>query len=192
MTLDQLIYVTAEEALAMPNTPYAPCKSNMAKFNSYGAKYNLPPIMLMAFAMQESTCSQSVYNSAGTIGMFQLAPQNCKGVNCKDLDTNFDQACKLIVQYLKDANDNVLQMVGAYNGWYKGITAAKAKTAPCNQQQNLDYLHQWANAWMQGKDGYSVGTYKNCAGNYSRKRSLFVPRFARAVEEDTMELGWHF
>lgn len=71
------------------------------------------------------------------------------------------------------------------------MTASKAKEAPCDEQQNLDYLQQWANAWMQGLDGYNVGTIQNCSGNFGKKkRSLYVPRFARSAA--SRALGWHF
>ncbi|KAG8886220.1 hypothetical protein FRB97_006223 [Tulasnella sp. 331] len=193
MKLEQMVYVSAEDALAMDNTPYGPCKSNLDKFNSYASKYNLPAIMLMSFAMQESTCNNNIQDPAGTIGMFQLAPENCpSGVDCTDIDNNFEYACKLIIQYLSDANGNVVKMVGAYNGWYDNMTESEAKKAPCDQQQNLDYLQQWANAWMQGTDGYSVGSIQNCNSNFGkRKRSLFVPRFARDTSAPK-EIGWHF
>lgn len=110
-----MVYVSLEDALKMENTPYKPCESYVDKFNQYGQQYGLPPVMLAAFAMQESTCNNNIYDPAGTIGMFQLAPENCPdGVDCSDLDNNIKYACELIVQYLKDAGENVLGMVGNY------------------------------------------------------------------------------
>lgn len=63
-----------------------------------------------------------------------------------------------------DANGgNVLASIGAYNGWRKGMTvddATRARwTGNCRNQNNLDYLTQFLNAWVLGKDGHSVGSY---------------------------------
>jgi hypothetical protein len=189
--LEEIVYVDLETAISNGNT-FDACKPHVDLFNQYGKQYNIPPIMLAAFAMQESGCSQDVNNSAGTIGMFQLAPENCRHyqTDCEQLDGNIEAACKLIIDYMSAANGNVVAMVGGYNGWSDGMTASQAKSHPCNQQQNLDYLQQFFNAWLQGKNGYSVGTIKNCSGNFGRKRSLFVPRFAR--NDEVPRLGWSF
>jgi hypothetical protein len=43
-----------------------------------------------------------------------------------------------------------------YNGWQKGMTTGQVKQEQwgCYAQQNLDYLHQLVNGWLQGLDGY--------------------------------------
>lgn len=38
----------------MPNSVYSACKPYVSLFEEYGDKYGLPPILLAAFAMQES------------------------------------------------------------------------------------------------------------------------------------------
>lgn len=34
-----------------------------------------------------------------------------------------------------------------------------ASQGNCFAQNNLDYLYQTVNGWMQGKEGYSIGQY---------------------------------
>lgn len=94
---------------------------------------------------------------------------------------------------LSALSDNQLRSCSPLqNGWYHGMTKSKAEEAPCDEQQNLDYVMQWANAWMMGLNGYSVGTIQNCSGNFGkRKRSLYVPRYARSIHA-AKEIGWHF
>jgi len=46
------------------------------------------------------------------------------------------------------------------------MTAADGMAAKsqgnCHAQNNLDYLHQLFNGWVQGRNGYSLGTYCEC------------------------------
>ena len=57
--------------------------------------------------------------------------------------------------------------MGQYNGWTVGMTVADATAAAsegdCTAQNNLDYLTQVVNGWMQGKDGTTLGSYFNLA-----------------------------
>ena len=63
-----------------------------------------------------------------------------------------------------DANGgNVLAAIGAYNGWRKGMTVSDAMAAKwqghCRNQNNLDYIFQYCNGWMQNKNAYHMGSY---------------------------------
>ena len=40
---------------------------------------------------------------------------------------------------------------------------AAASEGDCTAQNNLDYLTQVVNGWMQGKDGTTLGSYFNLA-----------------------------
>lgn len=54
--------------------------------------------------------------------------------------------------------------MGWYNGWYKGLTVEKANNYPiCAQHNNLDYLQNVFNGYLQGVDPYSLnmGIYHN-------------------------------
>lgn len=57
ISLSQLKTLTFEEALAMPNSVYANCEPYVKLFEKYAGKHKLPPILLAAFAMQESASS---------------------------------------------------------------------------------------------------------------------------------------
>lgn len=57
---------------------------------------------------------------------------------------------------------NVIAALGSYNGWRVGMTtddATRAKSqGNCLWQNNLDYLTQWLNGWIQDKNGYNIGS----------------------------------
>ena len=73
-------------------------------------------------------------------------------------------------------NGNVLLTIGQYNGWHQGMTFADATAAAlnggnCRAQNNLDYLHQFLNGWIQNVDAYThdppLGKYFNLANSSS-------------------------
>jgi hypothetical protein len=59
----------------------------------------------------------------------------------------------------------VLLGLGTYNGWYASMTTAdvynQGATYGCKSMQNLDYMTQLLNGWLQGKNGYELGSYFN-------------------------------
>lgn len=57
ISLSQLKTLTLKEALAMPNSVYSNCEPYVKLFEKYADKHGLPPILLAAFAMQESGSS---------------------------------------------------------------------------------------------------------------------------------------
>ncbi|ODO08558.1 transglycosylase SLT domain-containing protein [Cryptococcus wingfieldii CBS 7118] len=165
VTVDDLIAVE----LSADGT-FSACADYIDKFNTYGAQYNVKPVMLASFAMQESTCNPSITGGNGEAGLMQLTAANCEGApdgNCYDVDFNIQRATKLFADLISSNGGNVLLAIGSYNGWYSGLTqaagTAAASTGQCSAQNNLDYLHQFCNGWMQGKSGYNLGTYLNLA-----------------------------
>lgn len=74
LTIDQIKYVDLSA-----DGVFAPCAQYFDKLNSIGASNNLPPIMLAAIAMQESTCNPQTTGGAGESGMMQLGSENCQG-----------------------------------------------------------------------------------------------------------------
>lgn len=147
------------------STTFKPCSSDaIAAFKKYGAKYNIAPIILASFAMQESTCNLSTTGNGGEVGMFQLSPDKCKGRSssaCRELDFQADTAASYFRDRIDANGGNVVKAAGEYNGWSDGMTVAKVKAMGKCCEQNMDYLHQTMNAWWQGKTGYNYGTYKN-------------------------------
>jgi len=136
------------------------------KFNAYGGEFHIHPIMLASFAMQESTCNPGATGGNGEAGLMQITPANCEaGNNCWDVDYNIRRGAQLFRQMIDHSGGNVLQAIGAYNGWQLGLTIDSATAAKsrghCAQQNNLDYLYQYTNGWMQNKNAYSMGRYFN-------------------------------
>jgi len=41
--------------------------------------------------------------------------------------------------------------------------ATAARWTNCRTQNNLDYLFQYCNGWMQNKNAHSMGTYCECS-----------------------------
>ncbi|PLW21003.1 hypothetical protein PCANC_11267 [Puccinia coronata f. sp. avenae] len=169
VTMDMLTHSSLDQEPA--KSTFAPCQKYRQKFEKYGAKYGIPPIFLAAFAMQESTCRPDVVgDQGGAFGLMQITKDKCGGApggNCADPDYNIDMGAKTFASGLTEANGNVLLAVGGYNGWTPGLTKQKAlqhkDEGCCVCQQNLDYLHQFVNAWILGVDPQTrrLGTNRN-------------------------------
>ncbi|QRV96574.1 hypothetical protein RhiJN_24592 [Ceratobasidium sp. AG-Ba] len=169
-TLKDIIVKDLDAAANMTNSPFARCQPYFPYFKKYGAMYNVPPIMMASFANQESGCDPQNHGGAGEIGMMQITPDKCGGApngDCYNLDYNIGTATKYFADQYIQYNKNLLLALGQYNGWYKGMTVqaatAAANTPCCHCQQNLDYVHQMLNGWLQGVDVYAtgMGTYFN-------------------------------
>ncbi|KAH9822281.1 family 23 glycoside hydrolase [Melampsora americana] len=152
--------VTLESEAA--KTTFAPCQKYNYIFEKYGQKYNIPPIFLAAFAMQESSCNPNDQgDNGGAWGLMQITSDKCGGApggNCADPDYNIAMGAKTFADGLSASGGNVLLALGAYNGWSKGLTYSQAVAAKdtgcCVCQQNLDYLQQFLNGWVLGVNPY--------------------------------------
>ncbi|CAD6582735.1 MAG: hypothetical protein TREMPRED_003374 [Tremellales sp. Tagirdzhanova-0007] len=154
------------------NAAFAPCASYIDKFNQYGGQYNVHPIMLASFAMQESTCNPWATGGNGEAGLMQIAPENCGGApsgegsqGCWDVDFNIQRGAKLFSDMINSNGGNVIAAIGSYNGWNLKMTyadaTAEASEGDCSAQNNLDYVYQFTNGWMQNKLGSSIGSIFN-------------------------------
>lgn len=168
VTLKQIKTISLTSAMKLPNSPFQACKPFVPKFNSIGKSLGLPPILLAAFAMQESSCDPTTSgDDGGAFGLMQITQDKCHGApkgNCNDVDFNIRTGAKYFAQVLKESDYNLLVAIGQYNGWnpgmsYKSANAIKHVCCPC--VNNLDYLHQMLNFWVLGKDGSSAGTFRN-------------------------------
>ncbi|KAG8763692.1 hypothetical protein FRC12_008441 [Ceratobasidium sp. 428] len=171
-TAKDVITKDLETAVKMPNSPFVRCQPYFPYFYKYGEMYGVPPILIASFANQESGCNPSTNGGAGEIGMMQITPDKCGGApfgNCFDVDYNIGTATAYFANQLKANNGSLLHAIGAYNGWYPTMTVqaatAAANTPCCRCQQNLDYIHQMCNGWIQGIDVYAtgMGSYFNLA-----------------------------
>ncbi|KAL7413362.1 glycoside hydrolase family 23 protein [Mrakia frigida] len=118
--------------------------------------------------MQESTCNPSAVGGGGEQGMFQITVDKCGGApngDCKEVNFNMRTAMKYFSDTLASNGGDAFLSMGQYNGWQRGMTFASATAAQysscCRCQNNLDYLHQLTNGWMQGFNGNNFGTYFN-------------------------------
>lgn len=73
VSIDQLIAAELDD-----HGVFSPCQAYIEKFKQYGAEFNVYPIMLASFAMQESTCNPAVTGGGGEAGLMQIAPPNCE------------------------------------------------------------------------------------------------------------------
>ncbi|KAJ7346825.1 glycoside hydrolase family 23 protein [Mycena albidolilacea] len=165
-----LVSVDLKTSLKDPNSPFAACAKYVAYFYQYADEYGLEAIMLAAFALQESSCNPETVGGGGEQGLMQITKDKCGGApggNCRDPSFNIKTGAAYFAGVLRDNGGNVLAAVGEYNGWAPGLTKAKATAARysecCTCQNNLDYLHQYFNGWLQGKNAYALhlGKYFN-------------------------------
>ncbi|KAJ7877090.1 glycoside hydrolase family 23 protein [Mycena olivaceomarginata] len=148
ISIDRTVVVDLSDALQSSNSVFTACSHFVGLFQTYGETYNIPAIMLASFAMQDND------KCAG-------AP----GGNCRDPDFNIRTAAAYFSNTLDGNQGDVLLSVGTYNGWYKGLTEAEATAASnsscCQCQNNLDYLFQFMNGWMQNIYASGLGKYHN-------------------------------
>ncbi|KAF8919868.1 glycoside hydrolase family 23 protein, partial [Mucidula mucida] len=170
--LSDLHYVSLDDAIQSPGSPFQACSEYVWIFNKYGDQYGIPPIMMASFALQESTCNPATTGGAGEAGLMQLTSDKCYDApngNCYDPEFNIMRATQYFSGLVKDHGGSILVPVGRYNGWNLGMTYAQATAARwsscCRCQNNLDYLHQFLNGWMQNVNAYDssspLGVYFN-------------------------------
>lgn len=161
--MSQLKFVSS--AQAAKSGVFGSCSKYKSAFDNAASQTGVPAVLLMAFAMQESSCNPSAKGGNGEIGMMQLTPDKCTNANCWDATTNIEKGAEYFKSQLDAFGGNALQAIGAYNGWQKGLTYDKATNQQygCHSQNNLDYLNQMLNGWSQGKNGASMTVYNNLA-----------------------------
>lgn len=130
-------------------------------FIAAGKKCRINPALLAAIAMEESHCDPGVSDSgnpANAGGIMQIQGQDEKGSS--DPATNIMQGAHELRRHLDEARGSVLEAVGNYNGWKKGLVVKTMITPPWGgASMNLDYVHQVVNGWCQGVDGYRIGSF---------------------------------
>ncbi|KAG8213725.1 glycoside hydrolase family 23 protein [Butyriboletus roseoflavus] len=158
MYVDDVVSVELSQVAYNPGSAFSACKRFVPLFEKYGQQYSVPAVMLASFAMQESSCIPT------TVGG---AVATAKTLFLQDF--NIHQGAQFFSQTLDNVNGDLLLAIGHYNGWYKGLTYAEATAAArngnCREQNNLDYLHQFLNGWMQDINAYEhnppLGKYFN-------------------------------
>ncbi|KAF8558020.1 glycoside hydrolase family 23 protein [Imleria badia] len=170
--INNIVSVRLSQVAYNPGSAFSACRDFVSFFDKYGPQYGVPAVMLASFAMQESSCIPTTVGGAGEQGLMQLTVDKCGGApggSCQDPDFNIHQGAQFFSQTLDSVNGDLLLAIGHYNGWYKGLTYAEATAAAqngnCREQNNLDYLHQFLNGWMQDINVYEndppLGKYFN-------------------------------
>ncbi|CAO1632220.1 unnamed protein product [Parajaminaea phylloscopi] len=140
---------------------FKPCAPYKWAFDQAAEKYRIPAVLIMSFALQESTCQPSLNGNNGEVGMMQITSDKCEGRGreaCKDVGFNVGRGAAYVREMLDQHNGNALAAFGAYNGWtpeQMTYSSATSRKYGCFAQNNLDYLNQLLNGFCQGKDGYS-------------------------------------
>jgi hypothetical protein len=172
LKIEDLVTQSLSTAIQASGSPFKACSEYVSIFEQYGAQYGIPAIMLASFAMQESSCNPNTVGGGGEQGLMQLTKDKCgdaPGGNCKEPNYNIKTGAKYFADTLNGNGGNVIVSVGSYNGWYPGLTYDKATAARhsscCRCQNNLDYLHQFFNGWLQNINAYDnsfpLGKYFN-------------------------------
>ncbi|KAK0485772.1 glycoside hydrolase family 23 protein [Armillaria novae-zelandiae] len=193
MSMDEVAPRMADlsEAIKKPESPFKPCEPFLPIFQKCAQMYGVPAILVASFALQEvcrAVCAAKRYGcsliidslrairlptgGAGEVGLMQLTQDKCHDApngDCYDPEFNILAGCKYFSKQLAANNGDVLLTCGNYNGWFKGMTYADATAAAngpcCRCQNNLDYLHQLLNGWLQNVNAYDpnhrLGKYFN-------------------------------
>lgn len=171
LTMDQVVAMDLDQAMASPDSPFQKCAPYISLFKQYANQHGILPIMMVSFALQESSCNPETIGGAGEQGLMQLTQDKCDdapGGYCRDPDYNIRTGTKFFADTLARNNGSVILSIGEYNGWYSGLTYAEATAAAstqcCRCQNNADYLQQHMNGWWQNKNVYGwprIGTYFN-------------------------------
>ncbi|GAA5968193.1 hypothetical protein JCM11641_003764 [Rhodosporidiobolus odoratus] len=197
VTLARITTVSVEHALKT-NSVWKPCSQYANLFDKVADETGLPAILLASFALQESTCDKNCVGGGGEVGLMQITEDKCGGRSrseCADPEYNVRTAAKYFKQELDNQGGQVLKAIGAYNGWYSGLSYEKATAARwsscCRCQNNLDYLYQMMNGWLLGRTGYELSHYNNLAVSTSSQphpassRATRPSGLSRLLETDT-------
>ena len=84
--IENVITQSLSSALNSGSSPFKACAPYVWLFEKYGGQFNIPPIILASFAMQESSCNPATVGGGGEQGLMQITREKCGGLS--------DQACR--------------------------------------------------------------------------------------------------
>jgi len=103
--MEDIITHSLSSAFTKPGSPFKACSQYIWIFEKYGGQYNIPPILLASFAMQESSCQPDVVGGGGEQGLMQISSEKCVGApnpgGCRDPEFNIRTATKYFANTLK-------------------------------------------------------------------------------------------
>jgi len=119
-----------------------------------------PAILLAAIAMQESSCSFDITGPNGEQGlMHDSTPDKCQKRVClcrlQGAAYNINAGAKYLRNTLNDVGGTyprplALTTAGKRHDLLRLLPAHAPTATACPLKNNLDYLHQTFNGWMQG------------------------------------------
>jgi len=208
VSLDDIVIYTPGlgDAANQASSPFNRCKQYVEMFESAGATYNVSAFLLASFALQESGCQADAVADAGTYGLMQLSREKCVDVDCLDPKVNIKIGAAFLRQLMDSDPHNLFAVIGAWNGWYPGMTyndVIAHRSSCCYCQQNLDYLHQFLNGWLQNRDAYGTprmgqffnldicgnGTDGSDDGGFPRVHGAAIPSFTFSFTGSIALLG---
>jgi len=90
--------------------------------------------------------------------MMQITPDKCTG-DCYDPWNNINIGSNYFMNVYNGAQ-NLPLAIGQYNGWFAMMTEYDANNKCCSCRNNLDYIHNVLNGFMQGISPESIGMGK--------------------------------
>ena len=96
--MEDIVTQPLSTAYTKPDSPFKACSQYIWIFEKYGAQYNIPPIILASFAMQESSCRADAVGGGGEQGLMQISGEKCDGApagGCQDPVRHFLLRCLL-------------------------------------------------------------------------------------------------
>jgi len=189
-TVSDIIAADLTSALNQGNSPFQACSSVLSIIEKYSAQYkgivrtrtqSQQKVILtrdygqcLLSLSHHLLCKSPAANQTNKVrGVNRvscrfLRTNGAPNGNCKDPDFNIHQGTQFLANTLAANNGNILVTIGEYNGWYKGMTYAKAtaaaSTSCCHCQQNLDYIFQMLNGWVLNRNPLAqprLGEYFN-------------------------------
>ncbi|PVG01871.1 glycoside hydrolase family 23 protein, partial [Serendipita vermifera] len=155
--MNNIIYKSLRDILNSGGGPFNACRDYVDHFEDAARDTNLPSSLLASIAMQESSCNPNATGRAGEIGMMQVTGEKCpSNGNCYDARTNIYIGANYLRGRIDANGGNIVQAMGEYNGWFVGMNEWDASNHPCGQRNNLDYLNNVFNGYLQGVDPSSI------------------------------------
>lgn len=84
ISIDKFVTVPLHIAVRKPGSPFKNCRAFIHLFEKYGKQYNIPPIIMASFAMQESYCNPKTIGQGGEMGLMQITKEKCVGAPGND------------------------------------------------------------------------------------------------------------
>ena len=145
------------------------CISYDSSFREASITYSIPTIFIASIALSKSGCNPNAVGPNGQQGLMQLSRSQLPPGGSVSPHDNIMIGAKLLQDRLFVFNNNIIECIGMYGGWFRGMT----EWDPCVKQrqvpQDLDFLQKFFNGLILGRNYEWMGTYQ-CEGLCSGAR----------------------